>query len=765
MRPSLGIEGFTGLFTQYKWFSQFRRGTGIGRVARAHIGLKQIGKRCDSVTPGIEETISTFQAMSVERMIASFKVGDQLLNLKRSDFDSTSDRIKEHLSKGEITAATAVTFALLRVAGESALWELRRRGVFRISRYRFSDAPCHIVAAIQQIAARIQMTVDALKYLSSLEAMYSLRAGLKSLNDEVISILVEKRRVVSKSILGTLERLFFFPWPGGNVTLPGDNPLHHSTEDLAEAASWVLAVLRDEVGIQSADWYMPDEEELAKPDNIYLRVLLTVSRLNQFRHTEVLIDGLPYEAFQDGDDVIVQSCPDDLEKTVRLGYAQQEIQAFIRLQEFPNWENAKKFQPRADIVRQLYNELFASSVKIEEKPIARVTFPIPLDEVLIAYLSHVHPFLEEMGMLLQLDVDYLDGKANPNSEIVGGVTVIDIIRIQRLFDLLSWIYVYAVKQLVPEPEHLALLAQSSIFVMKKAHVEMLLELAIPEERVLKAIDLLLMPAGSDYVDLQYTPLIDLGNYVAGSAAVIARSNLVRNVQVAKGLHKGWPTGQDPMILELRDELKSAGFNVEIEVKFPFGKDLDGDVVAFRDGTLFLFECKHAYHPCSNHELRNVYAHIEKAATQLNQRAPSLLDPIIQKKLFTSLGWPSAAVTRVCVAIVTSTRVFHGLTLSGHRVVQIHALINAIARGELRVPGGAYSFWRGDAFCTDDLVDYLDGKTVIQDELDSMMPRKEVQPYGTRRLVRKTWTFDMNRGTEIAATRYRFTPDDASAQTS
>jgi len=51
-------------------------------------------------------------------------------------------------------------------------------------------------------------------------------------------------------------------------------------------------------------------------------------------------------------------------------------------------------------------------------------------------------------------------------------------------------------------------------------------------------------------------------------------------------------------LSLRDTLRAAGFLVEIEVAFPFGKDLDGDVVALLDGALFIFECKHAYHPCN-----------------------------------------------------------------------------------------------------------------------------------------------------------------------
>ena len=58
---------------------------------------------------------------------------------------------------------------------------------------------------------------------------------------------------------------------------------------------------------------------------------------------------------------------------------------------------------------------------------------------------------------------------------------------------------------------------------------------------------------------------------------------------------------------------------------------DTDLVAYRDGVLYLFECKNAYHPCNPHEMRNSYDHIRKAGTQLTFRQQKSAKPNTRRR--------------------------------------------------------------------------------------------------------------------------------------
>ncbi|MBL7466266.1 hypothetical protein INQ08_23895, partial [Escherichia coli] len=78
--------------------------------------------------------------------------------------------------------------------------------------------------------------------------------------------------------------------------------------------------------------------------------------------------------------------------------------------------------------------------------------------------------------------------------------------------------------------------------------------------------------------------------------------------------------EDQMVNAVIDALKSAGFKVESGVELRAGGlDFELDIVAWRDGHLFFFECKNAYHPCSPHEMRNSYDHIKVGRDQLDKR--------------------------------------------------------------------------------------------------------------------------------------------------
>jgi Holliday junction resolvase len=70
---------------------------------------------------------------------------------------------------------------------------------------------------------------------------------------------------------------------------------------------------------------------------------------------------------------------------------------------------------------------------------------------------------------------------------------------------------------------------------------------------------------------------------------------------------------DPMQHELVESLLDAGFLVKYEAITGTKKDnKEVDVLAYKDGDLFILECKNVYHPVNAYELRSTYDHLKKS---------------------------------------------------------------------------------------------------------------------------------------------------------
>lgn len=114
------------------------------------------------------------------------------------------------------------------------------------------------------------------------------------------------------------------------------------------------------------------------------------------------------------------------------------------------------------------------------------------------------------------------------------------------------------------------------------------------------------------------------------------------------------------------------------------KAIEIDVV-FRFGNyLFLFECKHALHPCNAHELRNSYEHMKRGAQTLTRIIDLLKDNDVEVELYKRLGWDVPPATEIVTCIVSCNGMFPGLSISGHPVRRWPELWNMIESGVVRV---------------------------------------------------------------------------------
>lgn len=409
-----------------------------------------------------------------------------------------------------------------------------------------------------------------------------------------------------------------------------------------------------------------------------------------------------------------------------------------------------------EVIEKVFEEeVLETFVELVEKPVKRLRLKLPSAPELFRLFSSDDMLRDEVENLLFLDVDAFSD-LDLSQKITDDVVAIDIFKLQRYFNFISCVYQKKLDGIADDAERYYRTFASTVLIISHAHLFEQMQLIFADERKTRAIiALLTMKPDDPHLDLQYTPLVDLGGHYVIAPHVLAASNLVRNIVVAKRLRQSAIGPVDAMMSEVCGALTAAGFKVrrDFELKAS-GRKLELDIVAWRDDVLFLFECKNAYHPCSPHEMRNSYDHIKVGRDQLDVRREIFGQPDNQKLLFAKLGWDVSPTTHVHTGIIIANRVFHGATLNGHPVRQAHEFINAVGHGRLVGEDEELSFWAGPEFQTGDLTTYLTGDSIAKKQLAALDPHPIEISLGYRRLVFASYVLDPEKLADVMTESYR-----------
>ena len=694
-------------------------------------------------SPSIDRPIARLVTSLLERrspaeMVSALKTFERLRRTEavESEIKTSIKDLVGHLEAARQREALATALAVMFVDADYAIGRMRRDGVLRSSRYGFNGL---VIANIARagLDARPWLVArdERFEYLKSVLALTRLAPGAMALHGRVVKILSAREDVALKTVFAVLNARFYHYEPP-NPAVGSLQLGRYSAEDLSDAASLILTVYRQLFPIHDDSFNHIDAEALDAASFVYERLFLAAVRLTKFQDAEIMIDGLPFQARVDRGAVRVSSIDPDVEKTVRLGYIQNQIQVAIRAEQF-------KAETPPMSMREIVDKGFEKGaldklIEIVEKPVRRFRLFIPTaPQVFDIFRSEVMT-REEVEGLFVVDVDTF-GELEPAMRVAPNVTVMDVLKVQRYFNFISCIYQRRLEGIEDEKERTYFAFTSPILVIK--HDQLLGQFLLifgEEVQARAAIDLISIDYGAAHFDLQYTPLIDLGTYYVIAPHVLAASNLVRNVTVAKRLRDFAIGPKDRMVSALLGAFEAAGFKVRSDVKFSVkGKKGDLDMVAWRDGVLFIMECKNAYHPCSPHEMRNSYGHINKGREQLDVRRQLYNDSRNQAALFVKLGWDVQPTTHVHTGIIIANRVFHGARFNGHPVRQAKELMNVLLAGTIADEGDGLRFWEGETFTAQDLITYLEGDSIVTKQLAAMEPYPNEIDLGGRKLVFNT----------------------------
>lgn len=660
-----------------------------------------------------------------------------------SDIKAHVPLLARYLNDNRPGEAIATALAMIFLDADHAIACMRRDGVLRASRYGFRGSLIGRVAkAALSVRDLLTASPDRIVYLESVEALSRLAGNAQVLQKEIETTIRSRRAVVLKTVFVMVNSLFYHGWLNDYEasSLSGHR---YSSEEYAEAASLVLRTYASMFPVDGASFTYVDTDAVTKNALVYERLLVAAIRLTKFREAEFFIDGLPYRADSAGETVTVSSIDPDLERSIRLGYIQSQNQGMIR---FTHLQEADpSISMRSVIDRGFERGSFGKMLELIEQPIRRLVLRLPIvPEIFGEFFARDDLFLDELQMLLALDVDNFGTFEELIFPITDNVTSMDVFKVQRYFNFLSCAYQRRLSDLKDESERGELTLTSTLLVIRHDDLIEQMRLIFGDvDKAVEIVSLLTMDPGEPHLDLQYRPFVDAGGYYVIAPHVVAASNLVRNTIVANRLRSAAIGPKDRVVHAVTEALRSAGFLVhsDFEVKVA-GRELELDVVAWRDRSLFLFECKNAYHPVSVHEMRNSWDHIRSARKQLDKRREILADAINRAVLFQKLGWDVDASCEVHTGIVIGNRVFHGANLNGHPIRQAHELINVLTSGRIVADEDSLSFWQGPDFQTADLIAYLGPASIATDQLAALDPREWRYSMGYRDLAFSSYVLDM-----------------------
>ncbi|WP_414609487.1 hypothetical protein [Stenotrophomonas sp. BR163] len=670
------------------------------------------------------------------------------------------DRLHRLLKDNRRPQALALGLALAMVGGGNSLVaELRRRGHLRASRYHFRvGAVRELVSVLGELHGVLGLEDRWRDYLMSVDALYQLAPDARRLRDGLMTRLSGRRGRAIKSFLVLADQTF----AQGGVPLiePGSSPVT-TAEELASAVSRIIALAREEGGLRPLDLALTDEQTLNPFNGTYNLDLHCAHRLEELCRAETMIDGLPYRARLVKDCVTVSSIDPDVEKSVRLGYVQRNMQVHMRQHEMRHLWGQELEAPLSivEVFKLYYDDVISRFVQIKTFPLSRIAFSIPDIPNLFAPLADERLFREELFFLAQLSVeDYGNFRLEP-FEVAPGILSIDLFKVMRFFALMAYLYQRELEQVTDLVERQRLTFHSVIVQMRREQLLQLLGTVLSGDKAERILDMLVLDEARDLVDLQYSPFLKIGDYYHLAPSLIARSNLVRNIALLNGLNATRLDGEDPMQSAVAEALREAGFQVGEEVENSKRSATgDTDLVAYRDGVLYLFECKNAYHPCNAHEMRNSYDHIVKAGRQLMLREKRFGEREYRERVWKKLGWTVPAPTTIRTAVLIANRVFTGISIEGHPVRQAHEFINVVVRGEIRSLDATYRLWDGDVLSTADLDRYLGGDGLIGDHFASLDPHDDSLDFGQRKLGFESWKFNALKHNQIIRKRYHLRLD-------
>lgn len=594
------------------------------------------------------------------------------------------------------------------------LTEIKKQGAFRTSKYNYSN---NIVKVIIKDIKKLQIIKEnEREYIESVLNLISLSNDVKSEKDKILSILTN-RKYFFKTILAFGE-LYFLELLYHQQNYIPENieqyKFYYNKESILESISLICQYYQ-ELGSSSDNDLGFLDEKFDK--SLYMDFIFRAFKIKNFNEAEIKIDVFDYKAIKDDNKVIIRNNNFELAKI--QGYTKFNMRKDSLEKQF-FLENNKKATSLLDFYDKYWNSVHCEKplYEIKYEPVKRIVLNlINSDDSKIIGENSV--FLEEFVWLIQICWEnYNDEIAE--LKIIDDISILDIVKFQRLFFKISYFYKKSLEEYkdAQNSDYKIVSLRSVLPSLKLDDFinNMSYFSGLTREKIMNILNNITfdMKFKSDFVDLQYSPIVKLDKYLLILPTVVSTSNLIRSIALKNNQHLSIVKGRDCMVNNLETSFKNQDFSVCID--FSFGKDqIEIDLVAYKDNQLFLFECKNPYHPVNDFELRNTYDHIKKAFSQIEKYKSIINNKSLFHDFIKNIEFEiDINHVQVHYGVINANRALMGFQNDNIRVFHANELINFLECGKFVCHNVEYNSWKGEKFNVLDLVDYLNGD--ILDEL-------------------------------------------------
>lgn len=665
-------------------------------------------------------------------------------------------------SKGLLLMALSDSF-------NNSLLFLRKNGVFRASKYSYETRILRALIEFIKYTPYFQK-VEIAGYFSKILFLIPIASKILDKEKYIKEIIKLDDRFL-KTILAEANTIFL---QSLYVTKKDPNyalrPGYRTEETIISAVSYLVNIYRKVYqGKKIPDsWsYLINESNRDKAK--YNKVIEIALFICQYRELEFEVDIFDYDLrmvedilYVDKDNFIKARCYGDT-KTIMQSNARsidffQTHQSNIQsLQLFMEqiWDVVK--DEDEDIIYQIksYNN---KKFKKETRRIICHIYYQPKDIL----FTKSELFSEEVFLIHDLALENYMTEIS-NIALIDGITIHNIILIQRLYAYISFIYLKVAEKIKNTPgegktSSEKILRRSVLPTLgKKEQVELIQYVTkLSAEHCEKLIDELTLDLDDtdSIVDLQYKPIVKSQNQYLILPTVLAYSKLVRSLAKQNNVHLSITREKkDQMIEKLSLVFKEKGFLVLQD--FEYGKD-EVDLVLLKNNVLFIFECKNPYYPTDSYELANTFGHIETGFAQLRKIKGILGNNSRFKNFIQKTQYPiNANNIDIFYGLINANRALTGYSDGEFSVFHAAELINFVESGTISLSGNQYFCWENDEFDTRDLIKYLQGQIVSRDFIDTGEPYPECYAtVGMTSIIYKKFAFDYIKLKEKVEGKYR-----------
>jgi hypothetical protein len=646
------------------------------------------------------------------------------------------EQLEKALETADSLNAINLLYAGLMLDDPRFLARLQKKGLLRMSRYCYREAPLvPVVTALCNPALGLpRATAD---YLTSVSNLYKVSRSIRNEYGQLTQWLAEEREAGIKAVLAIVDLFFLKQAIGFHETstklVPSRHPFFFSVEQLAEGLSSLLALYGAEFG--------PLRHNVSIPEGVleteqYLRFLISACHLPVYREWEFEIDRLCFRLTEsdDTDTFALEPPTPEFGRALEMGFIHTDQQRALRTFDWFD-KDAHSLHDFAPRTAQLMEE--AGLIQLLEEPTARYTFGFP-DKVLTSLAQVGELFQEEQVALRGASRDLL----TPVDDLLefdlnNGVTLWDLFQVSRLMQFIRSIMA---AKLVPELEsHPNRVLQSLIPVFSRPYLIGFVGTIIGVEKAESAINMLCLDI-TGHVDLQYQPLLPAGEQIMLPANVFANSHVFRNSLVVIGRRLYEDGRVDPLGDLIAGVFKEK--NLPTLTRFTYtwnGERGEADVLVLIENILFVLECKNSLVPTGPHELRTSLDYVEEAAKQLSRWQKYFGDPDFREWIAKKCQLPVDIKTKLVTGIIMSNRMFMGYRIDGHPVRGAYELESFVREGKISMGDEVFAFWKENECSAEDLRRYFEEDITYVAQWNCMKPFVETYLFdGCTVLVRRQY---------------------------